>query len=300
MILGLTALVWLAVAMSERREYSIPVKVEMTGFDVNRYAVLAIDSSLTLQVESTGFNALFLSLRKKPVTIQVEMNGKGERRSVAVSDLSELLSRQLSSYGIHHTGSQKDSLTVVLSARCCKTFRPNIEDVRINFADGYGLFGEPLLAPSEVTLYGPQEVLATIGELKVQPMEINDVHETGNYRVTLDTSWKRLGDIYASVNTLTLNVPVERYVERDYSVPVIIEGVDTSLHLRLYPDHVVVRAWVVEENAASVTPDRFSVTADFRDIQAGTAKLKLRLNQFPRDVRIRKLDPEEIEYIIIK
>ena len=39
-ILGLTALVWLGVSMSENDEYPMRVRVEMTGYDTVRYFVL--------------------------------------------------------------------------------------------------------------------------------------------------------------------------------------------------------------------------------------------------------------------
>lgn len=313
-ILGLTALVWLAVAMSEKQEYSIPVRVEMAGFDAKRYAVLEADTSLTLQVEASGFNALFLSLKKTPVTLRVDMNGEAVRRyirrtadgqreichAVAVSDLSEPLSRQLSPYGARQMGSSRDSLVLVLVERGSKTFRPDISQVRINYADGYGLYGQPLLVPSEVTLYGPQEILATIDELKVQPVEFNNVSESSNFRVSIDTSWKSSGDLYASVNMLTLSIPVGRYVEREYSVPVTVDGADTSMHLRLYPDHVTLRVWVAEDAMGSVTSDRFHVTADYGDIQEGAARLRLRIAQFPKTVRVRSITPEEIQYVIIQ
>ena len=50
----------MAMAMSEKREYNLSVKLRMTGFDLKRYAVLNADTVMTLQVESTGFNALLL------------------------------------------------------------------------------------------------------------------------------------------------------------------------------------------------------------------------------------------------
>ena len=69
-ILGITALVWLAMALSESHEYSLPVKVRFSGYDAKRYAVVHIDTSLILKVEATGFNALFYSLRREPLTVQ--------------------------------------------------------------------------------------------------------------------------------------------------------------------------------------------------------------------------------------
>ena len=113
MILGLTALVWLAMAMSERKEYNLPVKVKMTGFDTKRYAVVSADTLMMLQVESTGFNVFFLGLKKEPLTIEFDIKNEAVHRhsqrretvvdlfrTVAVADLSTLLSDLLSGFTI--------------------------------------------------------------------------------------------------------------------------------------------------------------------------------------------------------
>ena len=178
--------------------------------------------------------------------------------------------------------------------------RPDISDVRINFTDGYGLYGEPKVAPREVTLYGPEEALSHITELKALPVEINDVSKSRSYQIGIDTSWKQYGDIYASTEELTLTLPVENYVERQYTLPVTVEGLDTSVHLRLYPEQVVVQVWVAQRDIASVTAERFSVSADYGDILAGAPRLTLRLSRFPESVRPRAIIPSEAQYVIIK
>lgn len=303
------------MAMSEPMEYSLPVKVKATGFDTKRYAVVKSDTSVVLQVRSTGFNALILSLEKTHHTFELDIRNEAVRHyssqrsgredlcfSVALADLSVQLSEMLSSVGVHYTGSARDSLTWVLNERSSRVYSPDLGKLRINFADGYGLYGEPEVSPTEVVLYGPADVLATIGSVGVRSMTLNDVRETGTYRVPLDMIWKAQGDVYSSTEELTVNIPVKRYIERQYSVPVTVTGIDSATvhNLRLYPDHVELNVWVAQDDLASVSAERFTVTVSYDDILADQQHLKLRISRFPRNVRIRSVVPSEIEYVIIE
>lgn len=312
-ILVLTVLVWLAMAMSEKKEFSFPVKVVMSGFDAKRYAVVNADTTMMLQMESTGVRALLLSLKKEPLTFVLDIKNDAVRRysrqrgavtdlfrTVAIADLSVPLSDMLSSEGVRFLGSTKDSLQLVLNERESKVFRPELNNLKINFADGFGLYGEPLVSPTEITLYGSPEVLAAITQVSVCPEVLNDVRETSTYSVAIDTSWKKLGDVFCSANMLTVNIPVKRYVEQHYTVPVTVMGADSSHNLHLYPERVTLHVWVAQDDLASVTADRFAVSANYDDILSGRQRLRLYVNRFPRNVRIRKIEPEEIEYVIIK
>ncbi|MBR1550022.1 MAG: YbbR-like domain-containing protein [Bacteroidales bacterium] len=312
-VLGITALVWLAMAMSESREYNLPVKVRFSGYDAKRYAVARIDTSLTLKVEATGFNAMFYSLRREPPTVQLDMNSelvyryvrrRGEvtdlYRSVAVNDLSSQISTQLDAIGIHYVGSAKDSLQLVLNERASRTYIPDLGDLRINFSDGYGLYGEPQVTPGTVTLYGPRDVLDTIERVCVKPVVLNKVLQSGTFVVSLDASWRQVGDVYSSVDAVSVYIPVKRFIERRFTVPVTVDDADSTHALRLYPDHVEIDVWVAQDELASVSADRFTVSASYDDILSGLQRLKLRVSRFPRNVRIRSVNPKEIEYVIIK
>ena len=312
-ILGITALVWLAMALSESHEYSLPVKVRFSGYDAKRYAVVHIDTSLILKVEATGFNALFYSLRREPMTVQLDMNSeavyryahrRGEvtdlYRSVAVNDLSSQISSQLYSLGIHYGGSAKDSLQLVLNERASRTYIPDLEALRINFSDGYGLYGEPQVTPGVVTLYGPREVLDTIDRIGVKPVVLNKVLQSGTFIVSLDATWRQAGDVYSSVDAISVYIPVKRFIERRFSVPVTVAGDDSTHDLRLYPDRVELNVWVAQDELATVSADRFTVSASYDDIRSGLQRLKLCVSRFPRNVRIRSVNPSEIEYVVIK
>lgn len=311
-ILALTALVWFGVSMSEVREYSIKVKVEMTGFDRNQYAVVQADSVVTLQVESTGFDSLIYCKQDNPLVLKINMEGEvirvysrqGEKarlhcRAVAVDDLGDRIAGELSRNGMRQVGSAKDSLRLVLSERKSKVFRVDISDVNVSFAESYGLYGEPIVSPAEVTLYGDEATLSRIEAVKALPANINRLMRSGTFTLPLDTSW-RSNDVFASTDKVTLKVSVEQYVEREYMLPIEVSEFDSAIRLNLYPDKVALRVWVPRHDIASVTADKFSVSVDYRDVISRASKLRVRLTRFPQTIRVHSLTPEEVKYVVIK
>lgn len=300
------------MAMSEPRDYPVQVRVEMTGFDAKRYAVVKADSMVTLQVQSTGFSALIHSMKGKPLVLRLNIDGDEIRRyspqggesrlvcrSVAVNDLRDKLKDQLSERGMKMVGSAKDSLHLVLSERKGRTYKVDISGVKIGFAEGYGLFGEPAVSPSEVTLYGDEERLAKIDKVSVKPLVVNNLNKTSTFKLELDNSWSE-GDIFASVESVSLKVPVEQYVEKEYSLPVTVVDRDSLVRINLYPDHVTLKVWVPRNDLNAVTAEHFSATADYGEVSEHKRSLPVRLNRFPKNVRLHSLTPEEVQYTIIK
>ena len=160
-ILALTALVWLGVSMADTGEYPMQVRVEMVGYDTVRYAVVSADTVLPLKVTISGFNAFVNSHRQQHLEVTVPHG----QNAVAVSSLEKQLLHEI--LGAKEVASPVDSLRIVLAPRGQRTFRPRIDDVQFTFTEQCGLYGEPTVTPSEVTLYGPDETLAQIDCLKV-------------------------------------------------------------------------------------------------------------------------------------
>lgn len=311
-ILVLTVLVWGGISMSEVREFSLRVRVELTGFDKGRYAVEQADSTLTLQVESSGYRALLYSLKGDAIVFTLDVRGESVRRSwrqkeqgggfygaVSVKDLGEEFSNELTERGMRQVGSGKDSLRVVLSERKSKELVVDISRVDVTFAEGYGLYGEPTVTPGHVTLYGDEATLRRIDRVYVAERSIHELRHTGRFMLALDTTWGG-SDVYASTDKVLLTVPVEQFVEREYSIPIKVEGMDSAVRVNLYPDKVSLRVWVPRCDNASVTADDFLVKVNYGEVATGVSGLKARLVRFPQMVRVHSLSPEEVKYVVIK
>lgn len=291
-ILGVTVLVWLGVSMAEEGEYPMQVHVEMVGYDTVRYAVVSTDTVLPLKVSISGFNAFLNSQRRQVLHVTVPDDGN----AVAFSSLQNQLLHTI--LGAKAVSSSVDSLRVVLAPRGWRTFRPSLDNVNFTFVDQHGLYGEPTLTPDEVTLYGPDEVLAQIDGLKVAATNIRDISESGTYKLPLEPIWRQYADVHPSCAEVDLFLPVEAYVEKDYSVPITVLDADTHMLLRLYPEVAKVRAWVAQRDLAR--EPEFVVAVNYKDIFLNEGRLVPRLVEFPSYIRPRSVEPSEIQCVVIQ
>lgn len=295
-ILGLTALVWLGVSMSEPTEYPVDVKVTFSGYDSVRYAVVYADTAVTLRVTSSGFVAIGQSLKHRKAQLTLTPEGNGSRRALAMKQVCLAFTK--SRVGITQAVGSADSLRLVLAPRESRTFRPTLENVEFSFAEQYGLYGEPVIVPAEVTLYGPREALDKIDHLPVAETHLANIHSSGHHRLALEPVWDKVGDIRPSQAEVDIYLPVEAYVEHEYEVPIEVLNADTSVQLKLYPQEVTLRVWIAQRDLHR-SPD-FRVGIDYNDILVHGKHITPRLMQFPDYIRPRCIEPEEVQCVIIK
>ncbi len=280
--------------MAEQDDYPVEVKVEMCGFDTIRYSIRYCDTLLPVTARMSGFDALINSLRPGERVLQVEV--PEGREAVAVAQLEDQLMHAI--LGARQVESEMDSLRLVLAPRSHRTYVPCIDDVDFSFDEQYGLYGEPRVTPSEVTLYGPAEVLATIDEVHVAAADLRNIKSSKTYRLPLEPVWLKYADVHPSCTYVDVYLPVEAYVERTFRVPITVLDADTTVSLKLYPEEATVRAWVAQRDLHRTSD--FIVAVNYRDAIVHDGRLTPQLLEFPSYVRPRNIEPAEIQCVVIK
>ena len=158
----------------------------------------------------------------------------------------------------------------------------------------YDLYGIPVLDPSSVTIYGPQEVIDTVRSVRTELVSRANVSESFSETVNLDLSG---GKIHSNTKAVRATVNVEKYTEMDVEVPIRVAD---SLRMRFFPETMTVKCLVAMKDYASVVPDDFSVTVDVRQLQVLEPLLDLRLAAWPQTVKILSTRPDKVEYLIVQ
>ena len=293
-IVLLTAAVWLGVSISEEGEYPLQVRVQMVGYDTVRYALLQSDTVLPLQVRMTGFDALLYSLKSKEPTLEVPVHG--EYTAVAVSNLDARL-KQVIPAG-QSFSSDEDSIHAILAPRSSRAYVPRIDQVNFSFEDQYGLYGEPQIKPSEVLLYGPEEVLAQINELRAMPANLSNIKESGTYKLFLEPVWENYPDVRPSCHSVDIYLPVEPYVEKTFEVPVVVEGIDSTVEVKLYPEKATVRVWLAQRDLQH--DPQMKVTIQYDEVLKHEGRATPHLDDFPAYVRPRSVEPQVIQCVVLQ
>lgn len=296
--------IWLVSSMSEQKVYREHYRLSLDGIDRAKYAVKSIDSVLTLDITSNGFYALRRGLRKNCV-IHINIGetiakDKTEEIKVRIStnDYIDAIRNQIDSRGVASIKAVTEEIEAELSERCEKAFVPSIDKVNFQFAAMIGLYGEPVMIPDTVWLYGSKESLEKIDAIGAEPQTIKEIRSSMRHRVKLDGSWKKYGDVYPSTETIDIFVPVEKYIEKTISVPVVYETPSQYKRVQLYPSSVKLTCLVAEREYDEIDENSFTVTV--RDISDTLKHLQPTVTEFPSNVRVKAITPSQIQYIIIK
>ena len=303
-ILAIMTLVWFVVDMSSMRSYQTTVRICYSGVDTARYVMTSGDEELPLTVESDGFSALMhhLTWRQRAMDVDLSAIDKlstGGRVAVASENYKEELQRRFSPVGRCEIKVLKDSLVATFSERMRKAYRPQLRDITFSFADGYGLCGLPTLKPDSVFLYGSEESLAAIESLYTKPAEIAVGKEGGRYSLGLMPVWRDYPDVRVSQSEVSITVPVEPYVEESRTVKVVCDGNSAQGRIKLYPDEVTVTFWVPQSRYGS--DDAGDCRAVVRLDDAGDSReLPVIITDFSSVVRIKSVEPETVQHVIIR
>jgi hypothetical protein len=127
---------------------------------------------------------------------------------------------------------------------------------------------------------------------------VTDIKASGSYRLPLEPVWKQYPDVHPSSSEVSVYIPVEAFVEREYHVPVTVSGADTNVELRIYPEEVTLRVWVAQRDLAR-TPD-FEVVIDYGEVLQHKSTIQPRLQSYPSYIRPRSIEPGEVQCVIIK
>ena len=282
--------------MSEEGEYSIPAQVEVVGYDTLHYSIVRTDTALTLKVRASGYAAFLQSISSQPLRLQLAVADGEGCQAVAIGQLSGEVSRRMS--GAQLLDADRDSVRVRLAARASRTYAVQIKNAHFLFADSYGLYGEPRVEPSELTLYGAEEVLSQIDAVGVVDTTIAGIRASGWYTLPVAQRWGSGAEVKTTCSEVRVYVPVEAYVEHQYQVPITVSHADTLTQLRFYPPQVTVRAWVAQ-HAVHNRP-QLKVAVNYADIEQHPDHLTPQLVQFPSYLRLRSIEPAEVQCVIIK
>lgn len=158
----------------------------------------------------------------------------------------------------------------------------------------YEVYGIPVLEPSTVTIYGPEEIIDTMKSVTTQTLSRPNVITGFTETIPLNLLD---GQIHSGVKAVKATVQVEKFTEADVQVPL---AQPDSLHVRFFPETVTVKCHVAIKDYPNLTPDLFRAVANEKQLKALQPLLNVTLTAWPPYVQILNTTPEKVEYLIVQ
>jgi len=171
-----------------------------------------------------------------------------------------------------------------------------IPDLDLTFAQQYQFSDSVQIIPDSVTINGPKNVINKIRYIETESINLQNVSESQTVisQLKLPESANNLKLVPTEVE---VSFTVDKFTESTIEVP--IKYFHENTRIKTYPENVILTYLVSLKNFNRVDIDMFKATVNYSD-DINSRKLKVEISHSPSFVKITKIEPEEVEFLIIK
>ena len=289
---------WFLVKLSEDYVTQTTFRVLMEEAPADKW-VSSDEQSVKMSLNIDGFHTLRYKMIREPnrfVTIPLNevpyRLENGNTYSFSSQYVAEKVAERL---GITASDITMNDAKVYFTMDALKSkVVPVVFQSNITTARQYDVYGIPMLDPSSVTIFGPQEVIDSIKMVRTELLSRENVNQSFSATVPLNLLD---GQIHSDVKEVKADVQVEKFTEMDVEVPIKVAD---SLKMRFFPETMSVKCLVAMRDYASITPESFSVAVNPQQMQAMQPLLDVHLASWPPTVQILSTRPDKVEYLIVQ
>jgi len=301
----LSSLFWIIIKLSKDYTESLMFPVVYTNIPGDKVIINNADSVLTLQLKTKGFRLLSNMLFSKPYSINISLGSflkkiKNSNREyyIVTSALYQVIGSQIH-YSSDIVAIEPDTLHFVLEKKYTKKVPVKLR-LNMSFAQQYELADSIRCQPDSVIVCGTKNIIDTLKFVETVYRSLTNID--ANQYLSLDFAEKyKKEKLIITPSQAKVSVPVEKYTEASVDLTINIINNPNNNIVRTFPEKTRVTYVVSLKNFKDVKPVMFSAVADLsKALAEKSKKLKVEITKFPAYVSIRKIEPEKIEYILLK
>lgn len=292
-----SVLLWLLFSLSKAYTYTIPATVEFSNIPEKRSLSLARKAAVVLKIEGTGWQLLTSRIKISKTDLSVDLDGHKIGSFISLSDFIPDFNLQLPP-GQRLLDVKPDTIHFNYTGRSIKKI-PLLVHYSVAFQKQFN-YRDPLeISPDSVTISGPAAQLEKVTRWDSPYIKLTQLNHS------VDTTISLLGGRYAGLivkpDHIIFSVKVDQFTEDMVVSAVHISNNPTHALVTVVPSHVKIYFQVPLAYFYNVRPELFEVSADLDDWRLRHQnKLKLAVTRLPAFIRIEKIEPSSIDFLIKK
>jgi YbbR domain-containing protein len=297
--LFIASALWFLDALGKNYMASLFYPVKYINPPENLFLASTPPSRIELKVEAHGFTLLRhkLSFVSSPIILNINTireNNPGTGKSVTIQ--SESLVRRISeqiSQEITVTGVSPGSITLNFDTLDTKTLPVRV-DVDLELRSQFYLSGVISTEPESLRISGPASVLDTLEYVITQPRQFKALDASVIRQIPL----VQPENTRLSTEVVQLNIPVERFTEKEFKIPVQVRNKPEGVKVKLFPSEVQVSFLVSLSRYESITAFDFKAFVDYEDARINNETLDVTLETQPSFIEMVRFTPASVEFLI--
>lgn len=297
--LFLATALWFLNALSKDYTTVVTYPVRFVNPPQNMFLTSNPPAKFQLKVDAHGFSLLRhkLSLSSSPIildltTIQQEEDGFKNIVTVQTQNLISRISNQVSSE-ITITDITPQVLTLIFDSLETKMVPVEV-NIKTDFKSQFYQKGAIAASPESIQISGPTSVLDTIQYLKTEFTEIKGIDS--DIEKKLKVNHPENTDI--SHEKITMQLPVERFTEKEINLPVQVKNKPEGMNIKLFPSEVKVSFLVGMSDYENITAADFRAFVDYNEADYDTETLEVNIESKPSFIQMRRISPQVVEFLV--
>ncbi|MBN2175511.1 MAG: hypothetical protein JW731_15380 [Bacteroidales bacterium] len=300
--LAISVFIWFLIVLSKESYTTVNYPIIYKNIPNRMVLVNHPDSFLTFRIASEGFELFTLKYltRKKPVEIDLSRLNLRKEGSLFVSTFP---TTEISGSIIQKLNLSEELIDITpgniyfrfepLTGKKVKV----VPDLELNFKKQFQLSDSASVHPDCVNVVGPKNIVGNISFIKTEKTVVRNIEGKTTLRAKLINP-KMEQQVKLIPEEVEIIIPVEKYTEAVIDVPVSGRTID-NLKMKTFPEMVKVTYTVSLSDYERVNNDMFIASVHY-DPDSTKAQLPVYLSRKPSFINVIRIEPEMVEYIVLK
>lgn len=302
--LVISVIIWFTIKLSDKYDTVIQIPVTFTHIPKNKVLTHSSDTTLQVEILEKGSDILRMLYIQEitPVAISLRFlpvypKGGVYHGIITTSMWINEIEREQNLLGKIISISPD---TIYLSFETEKTKKVPVKaSFDLTFEKEFMRYGPAVFSPDCIIVKGPETKIDNLDSVSIGVIKLNQLDQnfTGEKGFLNDTINHHLSFYPEKVS---YTIPVEKFTEAETEVQVKITNAN-GLRIKTFPDKVRIYYTVALKDYPKVESGMISAFADISKVNLSEEdKIKVNLESYPSFIRINKIEPEKVEFIIVK
>lgn len=178
-------------------------------------------------------------------------------------------------------------------------FIPIKADIQFAYKEGFRPYGNPIVSPTQVEVFGPQTVLDTLQFISTEVWSENKVSE--RQETTIDLITPNIEQLNLTLTEVSIIQDVDQFTEGEITLPIQwVNLPDEKVDIHILPNEVTVKYIAAFRDFSSISESDFKVEMDYNQINAETLRAPLSIKVLKEKAQLLDWYPQMVDVILIR
>lgn len=299
----LSIFLWFILKLSKTYETQIVYPLKFSELEQNKIINANNDSNLVITIQTTGFKLLTLKYMNVLTPVEIDVSkgltkcpNKANTYFFITEPLQERIETQFEKR-LEIIDIYPDSLFFEI-----KNLRTKKVPIKFNHSieigNQYQIYDNFTLTPDSILISGDKRTLDTVKFIETETIII-DNPEIKEVKANIASKHFKQ-QLKFQTKPILVRFSIEKFTENTLQLPVKVVNAPQNLFVKCFPESVTVRFLLAIKDFSLIKSDAFTVEVDYKSIEPDQNTLKPVIMSFPDKVRIQSMEPELVEFIILR